>query len=92
MINEQRKEAILMQLEKDFPNSEISVTDDSGLHKGHKGHQGKGHFSIKIVSDSFTGMNRLQRHRMIYTSLQDLLKSDVHALAMKANTFEEINQ
>jgi BolA protein len=37
-----------------------------------------------VVSQAFTGVNRVKRHRMVYDALRDLLESDIHALRISA--------
>ena len=70
--------------------SDIDVTDESHLHRGHAGaRDGRGHFRVRVVSSRFAGLNRLQRHRLVYDALGDLMKTDIHALAVVAFTDEE---
>jgi len=40
------------------------------------------HFKVTIVSDEFTGMPRLQRHRRLNQLLAQELAGTVHALAL----------
>ena len=51
--------------------------------------EGGGHFTVSIVSRHFTGTSLLQRHRMVYGALQDLLPGEIHALSIKAFSPEE---
>ena len=37
----------------------------------------------------FTGKSRLERQRMVFAALADLMRSDVHALSITALTPEE---
>jgi len=68
----------------------LLVKDQSHLHAGHAGaREGKGHFDVMIVSDSFAGANRVQRHRMVYDALSQLIETDIHALRIKAYTPSE---
>lgn len=68
-----------------FQPQELLVKDQSQLHVGHAGAEdGRGHFDVTIVAEAFTGTNRLQRHRMIYDALGNLMKTDIHALRIKA--------
>lgn len=63
----------------------IEITDDSHLHAGHAGaRSGKGHFTLRVVADAFTGLSLIDRHRMIYAALGDLMQSDIHALSIVA--------
>jgi BolA protein len=66
------------------------IKDQSHLHAGHAGAKdGKGHFDITIVSPQFAGAALLKRHRMVYDALSELLKTDVHAVRIKALTADE---
>ena len=60
------------------------LKNESALHKGHAGNTGGGHFNIHIVSNSFEGKSRMERHQMIYNSLKDLFPEKIHALSIKA--------
>ena len=67
------------------PTPELLIKDQSHLHAGHEGAKdGKGHFDVTIVSEAFSGVNRVQRHRMVYDALGKLLETDIHALRIKA--------
>ena len=68
----------------------LQINDDSAAHAGHAGaREGGGHFTVLIVSRQFTGKVLLQRHRLVYAALQDLMPAQVHALSIKAYTPEE---
>lgn len=47
------------------------------------------HFKLIVVSPTFVGMSRVQRHRAIYALLQVPLANGVHALALHTWTAEE---
>ncbi|MGI9505849.1 MAG: BolA family protein [Geminicoccaceae bacterium] len=68
--------------------SKIDLVDESGLHAGHAGArpEGESHFRVLVVSDMFENRGRLERQRMIYQVLGDLMASDIHALSIKALT------
>jgi len=84
-VNDDRVESIRDALERQFEPTELLVKDQSQLHAGHEGaRDGKGHFDVTIVSAAFDGQNRIARHRMVYDALAELLKSDIHALRIKA--------
>lgn len=83
-------EAIRMQLRDALHTQQIEVIDDSHLHAGHAGaREGKGHFRVRIVSDDFRGLRALQRHQLVYRSLNDLMQTDIHALSITALTPDE---
>jgi BolA family transcriptional regulator, general stress-responsive regulator len=66
----------------------LDLHDDSSRHAGHAGArpEGESHFRLLIVARAFEGISRVERQRMIYRALGDLMSSDVHALAIKALT------
>jgi ribosome silencing factor RsfS/YbeB/iojap len=73
----------------------IEVNDDSQKHVGHAGAKsGGGHFSVKIISQAFQGKTLAERHRMIYTILNDMMLKDIHALQIDAKPihFDELIQ
>jgi BolA family transcriptional regulator, general stress-responsive regulator len=67
----------------------LEVRDDSAAHVGHAGAGGGGHFRVRIVSLSFSGLKSLQRHRLVNEALAPLFKSEVHAVAMETLAPEE---
>ncbi len=69
----------------------IQIIDDSHLHAGHVGHTSAGasHLTLNIVSDKFTGLSRVQRHRLVYHILSSWMKADIHALVINAKTPSE---
>jgi BolA protein len=60
----------------------LELLDESGLHVGHPGAKGGGHFRLTIVSPHFAGQPRVARHRMVYAALKPLMQHDIHALAL----------
>lgn len=73
-----------------FSPMELLVKDQSHLHAGHAGaRDGRGHFEVTIVADAFAGRSPLERHRLIYDALGDLMQSDIHALRINAFTPSE---
>jgi BolA protein len=70
--------------------SVLEIQDDSADHVGHAGAaNGARHFSVLIVSQSFSGLPRLARHQKVLREVADLLPNPVHALSIKALTPEE---
>ncbi|HEY6670137.1 MAG TPA: BolA family protein [Methyloceanibacter sp.] len=69
----------------------LEVVNDSHRHAGHAGspQTGESHFSIKVVSESFAGKSRVERHRMVSEVLAEELKDRIHALAISALAPEE---
>ena len=68
----------------------LELADDSAEHAGHAGAAGGGgHFSLVIVSEQFSGLTRLARHRAVLDRVADLIPHPVHALAIRAYTPDE---
>ena len=89
-MNTKRTELIRATLEAQFSPVELLIKDQSHLHAGHQGAKdGKGHFAVTIISDIFEGKDKIQRHRMDYEALKQLLATQIHALQIKALTSAE---
>jgi BolA protein len=69
----------------------LAIVDDSHRHIGHAGArpEGETHFTVEIVSNAFAGKSRVERQRLVYAALADLLRERVHALALKTLTPDE---
>ena len=79
------------RLEKALSPSQIDIVDESHLHAGHAGAaSGGGHFSVTIVSDKFNEQSTIERHRMVYIAVDDLMRTEIHALSIKAFSPDEI--
>ena len=80
-----RAQRLRERLEKRFAPAQLTVEDESHLHEGHAGAAGGlSHFRIRIVAEAFRGISSVARHRLIYAAIDDLMKSDIHALAIEA--------
>jgi BolA protein len=78
-------------LETAFEPESLNVEDDSHKHAGHEGAKsGLGHFTVSIVSAQFNGMKMLARHRAVYAALDDMMRTDIHALAIDAIASDEL--
>lgn len=68
----------------------LEVIDRSHEHAGHEGAKaGGGHFDVIIIAEAFNDMSTVQRHRAIYDALGDAMKTEIHALSIRAYTPEE---
>lgn len=77
-------------LERSLSPYRLDIVDDSHKHIGHAGARGgAGHYSVHIVSARFVGKPLLERHRMVYDALRDMLNTDIHALSIQARTPDE---
>ena len=91
MKPEFREKKIRELLEQSLQPQFLEITDDSHKHAGHAGAKsGAGHFNIMIIGDVFSGKNRIQRHRLIYDALNEMMNSDIHALSIQAYDSEEV--
>ncbi|MGH8583196.1 MAG: BolA family protein [Gammaproteobacteria bacterium] len=72
------------RLESSLAPQSITIVDESHRHAGHTGARGGGHFAVDIVSTRFTGLTPIERHRVVYQAVGDLLGSEVHALSIRA--------
>ena len=90
-LNPQRVARIRALLGEALQPQRLEVADDSHKHAGHAGARGgQGHFSVDIVSAAFAGKLPLARHRMVYAALGSMMQSDIHALAIRARTPDEL--
>lgn len=85
----EREELIRHRIEDTLRPEKLELIDDSHLHAGH-GAKG-GHYTVRIVSDAFEGKNLVQRHRLVYDAVGDLMSSEIHALSIQASTPAEKN-
>ena len=61
-------------LRRSFPNAEIQVSGDDGVH-----------MAAMVVDESFRGKNRVQQQRAVYAALKgkmDGSNGELHALAL----------
>jgi BolA family transcriptional regulator, general stress-responsive regulator len=64
--------------------SRLEVQDDSASHRGHGGHREgvETHLTVRITSAAFNGKGRVERQRMVYALLADLMENPIHALSL----------
>jgi len=69
----------------------LVIEDESAKHAGHAGARegGETHFRIRIVSESFAGLSRVERQRKVYAAVAEELAERVHALSLITLTPEE---
>jgi len=67
-----------------FTPTRLVIVDESHRHAGHAGArpEGETHFAVTIVAPAFKGLNRVERHRLVYETLTDELATRIHALAL----------
>jgi len=80
-----RVDKIRAQLTTALTPSELEVVDDSHLHAGHIGaRDGKGHYTVRIVSSRFGGLRPIARHQLVYQAVAGMMHTDIHALSIVA--------
>lgn len=57
-----------------LPGAEVSVSGADGVH-----------FEAHVVSPVFAGKSTLQRHRMVYATLGELMGREIHALGLRTD-------
>ncbi len=60
-----------------FPSATVEAVDLNG---------GGDHFQVLVVSERFDGLKLVQRHRLVYDALGDLMRARIHALALSTLT------
>ena len=82
---------IRSKLMETFAPLECQLEDESALHAGHAGAaSGGGHFRLRIISAQFEKQSRINRHRLVYDCLDDMMHKEIHALAITALAPSEV--
>jgi len=76
-------ETIRARLLAALPDAEVEVQDTTG---------GGDHFSARVVSSAFEGRGLVERHQMVYGALGELMRGDIHALALTTDAPTERKQ
>jgi len=85
-----RRSRIESLLRERLAAQHVEVIDESVLHAGHAGAAGgAGHFRALVVSPRFEGKSLVERQRLVYGALAEMLSAEIHALAMKTLTPEQ---
>jgi len=83
------KSTMKSKLQKDLNLHHFEVKDFTGRHLNHNLHDGGFHLEAIIVSEDFKNNSLVARHTMVYESLGNLMKHEIHALSMKTLTIKE---
>ena len=83
------KKEIKKRLDKKVDLIHFEIKDFTGRHLNHKLHEGGFHLETTIVSDDFTDKTLIERHRVVYDAMGELMKHEIHALSMKTLTRDE---
>tara|TARA_B110000014_G_scaffold264464_1_gene266373 strand:- start:3085 stop:3330 length:246 start_codon:yes stop_codon:yes gene_type:complete len=71
---------IEQRLKKNLSKSKIFIQDMTGNND---------HFNLMIISDAFIDLSLIERHKMIYSLLDDMITKEIHALQLKTLTWEQ---
>jgi BolA protein len=84
-VTTSRIDRLTERLKTGLEPERLEVVDDSHRHAGHAGPaDGRGHFTVLVVSKRFAGLNTLKRHRLVYDIVGDMMTTDIHALSIQA--------
>ena len=83
------KKEIKKRLEEKLDLIHFEIKDFTGRHLNHKLHEGGFHLETTIVSDDFNDKTLIERHRVVYDAMGELMKHEIHALSMKTLTRDE---
>ena len=82
-----RSAMIRERLTRELNPDKLEIIDESAKHAGHAGAaSGGGHFIVSIVSTAFENKSLIQRHRLVYDAVDDMMHTDIHALSIQAST------
>lgn len=90
MSQHDRAQQIRDRLNQALHPMELEIEDESHMHAGHASAKGGGHFVVRICAEAFRGKTPIQRHRLVYAAMGELMKEEVHALSIVAQTPEEL--
>jgi BolA protein len=82
---------IEQRLTSQLKPAHLEVIDESADHAGHAGSNGLSlgtHFRVRIGDPSFNKLTRINRHRLVYDAVQDLMNQGIHALAVEVVSCE----
>tara|TARA_B100000674_G_scaffold150065_1_gene119306 strand:- start:24 stop:293 length:270 start_codon:yes stop_codon:yes gene_type:complete len=83
------KKEVKKRLEERLDLIHFEIKDFTGRHLNHKLHEGGFHLETTIVSDNFIDKTLIERHRLVYGAMGELMKHEIHALSMKTLTRSE---
>ena len=89
-MNTDRLAMIRSRLTQALQPTSLEIIDESARHAGHAGAaSGGGHYIVHIVSAAFQDKSPIQRHRLVYDAVGDMLHTEIHALSIQAETPQE---
>tara|TARA_B100000029_G_scaffold413569_1_gene416640 strand:+ start:1273 stop:1539 length:267 start_codon:yes stop_codon:yes gene_type:complete len=86
------KDKIIALISEKINIHHIKIDDLTEKHKNHITYENGGHYKLIIISNDFTNLSLINRHRLIYKILNGLIKKEIHALSLKTLTRDEYNK
>tara|TARA_B100000676_G_C17666963_1_gene624340 strand:+ start:75 stop:350 length:276 start_codon:yes stop_codon:yes gene_type:complete len=85
-------EKIEYLLKQHLDIKKLIIEDESHKHAGHIQNQNAGgHFKALIISKSFDDLPLINRHKLVYKALGNLIGKEIHAFSMKTISEKEKN-
>ncbi|MEC7381180.1 MAG: BolA/IbaG family iron-sulfur metabolism protein [Pseudomonadota bacterium] len=69
-----KKEELENMITKAFPEAKVEIIDLAG---------DDNHYSLIITSNRFSGISRIDQHKMVYEALDGKMGNELHALTIK---------
>jgi BolA protein len=82
-----RKKRIEDRLGLALGDARIDVVDESHSHNVPAG--AESHFKVVVVSQAFSGVSRVERHRLVHGALSEEFAGGLHALTLTLRTPQE---
>jgi BolA protein len=89
-ISTDRMAQIRALVEERLQPTRLELLDESARHVGHAGAGAGGHFRLRIVSNAFSGLPLVQRHRLVHDALAPLFGAEIHALALETTAPDDL--
>ncbi len=71
------EEEIITKIQVGIPDAQVKLKDLTGS---------KDHWEAEIISSAFEGKSLIERHRMVFSTLEEEMKGPIHALTLKVLT------
>ena len=85
MNDDRRIEKLRSRLQEALAPTQLEIVDETARHAGHAGAaSGGGHYILHIVAGVFRDKSPIQRHRLVFDAVGDMMHTDIHALSIQA--------
>ena len=91
MTSDTRIEKLESRLQEALAPIQLEIIDETAKHAGHAGAaSGGGHYILHIVASAFQDKSPIQRHRLVFDAVGDMMHTDIHALSIQAKAPGEL--